>query len=504
MNDVRVKAVRDTLGEDRAARRGGRSIGERVSLMTALLPACFLALTACGGGGGDAPPPPPPATYSVGGTVSGLSGAGLVLQLNGGNDLVVQGNGNFAFSSALASAAGYVVTVRTQPTIPTQVCTVNNGSGSIGQSNVANVSVSCAAVAPKATLPLSVGKRWLYDVEIARSVSSATGVSRYSFSGERFLHVEEDVLWAGRSAWKIVEYDLMTDRSSADDLEISTTYLAQDANGLERWFNVAPQGEWRRVLSSRSVSFSNGGFLLMYGPTKGNQETKQSIQAITVPAGTYNSVRANYEFAETGQFAPVDIFESRSEYYADGIGPIGATWDYLKDDNDPRGIDETDRGSARLKSIDAGYSVVMEQEPNDNGVANAAQQITIKTIAKGRTHINDAGVVSTNANVSPNKLNVKRLQDWYRFERTASSDLYIRLKYNVRYFSGVPEDLDLYLFKDVGGTLTFVGKSTRDPMQDDSGEVIKLELTASLGNYYIAVQAWNTPSDAVPYALALR
>jgi 6-phosphogluconolactonase len=46
----------------------------------------FLALFMAGcGGGGDPPtppPPPPPVLYTIGGTVTGLTGSGLVLQIN--------------------------------------------------------------------------------------------------------------------------------------------------------------------------------------------------------------------------------------------------------------------------------------------------------------------------------------------------------------------------------------------------------------------------------------
>ena len=43
------------------------------------------SLTACGGGGGGGGTPPSP-TYTIGGTVTGLTGTGLVLQNNSGGD----------------------------------------------------------------------------------------------------------------------------------------------------------------------------------------------------------------------------------------------------------------------------------------------------------------------------------------------------------------------------------------------------------------------------------
>ena len=83
-----------------------------------------------------------PATYSVGGTVSGLSGT-VVLQDNGGNDLSVSASGPFTFSTGLAAGSAYNVTVKTSPA--GQTCSVANGSGTIGSANVTNVAVTCAA-----------------------------------------------------------------------------------------------------------------------------------------------------------------------------------------------------------------------------------------------------------------------------------------------------------------------------------------------------------------------
>lgn len=84
-------------------------------------------------------------TYSVGGTVSGLSGAGLVLSLNAGAQTMnIAANGAFSFPTALASGASYAVTVQTQPGNPTQTCSVTNGSGTVTSSNVSNVAVTCS------------------------------------------------------------------------------------------------------------------------------------------------------------------------------------------------------------------------------------------------------------------------------------------------------------------------------------------------------------------------
>ena len=82
------------------------------------------------------------ATYTVGGTVSGLSGT-VVLQDNGGDNLSVSANGSFTFATSLASGAAYGVTVLTNPS--GQACTVSNGSGTVASANVTNVAVSCTA-----------------------------------------------------------------------------------------------------------------------------------------------------------------------------------------------------------------------------------------------------------------------------------------------------------------------------------------------------------------------
>lgn len=86
------------------------------------------------------------ATYSVGGTVSGLEGSGLVLQNNGGDDLTVNSDGAFTFATELESGETYSVTVETQPSGPLQECTVSQGSGTIGSADVEDVEVVCVTL----------------------------------------------------------------------------------------------------------------------------------------------------------------------------------------------------------------------------------------------------------------------------------------------------------------------------------------------------------------------
>jgi hypothetical protein len=84
-------------------------------------------------------------TISIGGSVTGLDGTGLVLQNNGGNNLTVTANGSFTFSNLIVSGGAYNVTVLTQPATPAQTCTVSGGSGTT-TSNVITVQVLCPAV----------------------------------------------------------------------------------------------------------------------------------------------------------------------------------------------------------------------------------------------------------------------------------------------------------------------------------------------------------------------
>ncbi len=93
----------------------------------------------CGGTGGGSGP------FTIGGTVIGLAGTGLVLQDNGADDLAIAASGAFTFKTSIASNGLYAVTVKTQPSSPTQNCSVSSGNGT-ATANVTNVQVTCGTV----------------------------------------------------------------------------------------------------------------------------------------------------------------------------------------------------------------------------------------------------------------------------------------------------------------------------------------------------------------------
>jgi hypothetical protein len=109
----------------------------------AVLIAAALCLSACGGPAQNSQSTTP-VSFTVGGTISGLAGTGLVLQDNATNNLALSaGATSFTFTTPIQSGATYAVTVLTQPSAET--CSVTNGSGT-ANANVANVQVACAAV----------------------------------------------------------------------------------------------------------------------------------------------------------------------------------------------------------------------------------------------------------------------------------------------------------------------------------------------------------------------
>lgn len=114
----------------------------RFALKGLIASGVLAGLVACGGGGGGGGG----ATYTVGGTLAGSVGP-VVLRLNGAGDLSMNAPGSFTFPAGLAIGESYAVTAE-----GAQNCNVANGSGTMGATNITNVTITCTTVVRSAAL----------------------------------------------------------------------------------------------------------------------------------------------------------------------------------------------------------------------------------------------------------------------------------------------------------------------------------------------------------------
>jgi hypothetical protein len=90
-------------------------------------------------------------SYTIGGTVTGLVGTGLILENSSDSEQLTispaTGNEAFTFKNLVPTGTAYTVSIATQPTGPVQTCVVSPGTGSgTATSNVTSVLITCPAV----------------------------------------------------------------------------------------------------------------------------------------------------------------------------------------------------------------------------------------------------------------------------------------------------------------------------------------------------------------------
>jgi uncharacterized protein (UPF0548 family) len=227
---------------------------------------CILAvvsavmLVSCGGGSGTP-------TYTVGGTVSGLTSGSLVLKNNAGDDLTINANStSFSFATALVSSAGYAVTVATQPSGLT--CAVTNGSGTIASANVTNVGVVC--IPPWiGTKQLGVAGQNTYGRDVATDASGNVYVSGYTYGG-----LDGNTL-TGTADFFVTKYDSSGVKQYTRQLGVAGKYtyglsVATDANG-----NVYVAGYTNGGLDGNTLTGTNDFFVTKYNSSGVKQYTRQ-------------------------------------------------------------------------------------------------------------------------------------------------------------------------------------------------------------------------------------
>ena len=140
----------------------------------------------------DRPPVVDDPTYTVGGTVVGLEGDGLILTHLG--EQIAPLNGPFNFTEELPDGFPYDVRVATQPSAPDQTCTVIDGIGTIAGADVGNILVDCVTAAPDTELDPTFGGDGTITTPGLRGAKAITvrPDGKLVVAGERFLARYDD------------------------------------------------------------------------------------------------------------------------------------------------------------------------------------------------------------------------------------------------------------------------------------------------------------------------
>lgn len=283
-------------------------------------------LVACGGGGsgggtvaGGAPSSASSSsssitpTFAVGGTVSGLTGTGLVLQNNGGNDLTVNANGSVTFTTPIASGATYNITVKTQPTAtPAQTCAVTNGSGTVASAAITNVAIACRNLVGKfiyisnfANFSISA-----YSIDAntgaltSTGVTSANGAGLFAFfnvdASEKFLYLSSG---GGGVDASVFGFSINSQTGSLSPLPHSPYAAGPTATAVAPIF--APSGKFlylTKLLPSSSYGFS-------IDATSGELTALAVTNPLppTLSSATFNTLNGKYYYVDTTQPSAVKL-----------------------------------------------------------------------------------------------------------------------------------------------------------------------------------------------------
>jgi len=257
----------------------------------------------------DAPPPPP--SFTIGGTVSGLVGTGLVLQ-----DLQFQpitpGNGPFTFAVPTRNGQPYAVTIVTQPVNPVQICSVVNGSGTVADTNITNVAVNCAIPTVSGALDRTFG---------------GTGTVSIVFGGDEtamVLQADGKMIMVGGnggtgSDFALARFD--TDGSLDETFgSLHTGMVTTDiAGGADDARGVALQSDGRIIVVGSARVGSNDDFALVRYDTNGVLDTT---------FGTLGKVTTDFGGARDRAFAVAIQSDDSIVVVGDAIMPAPGNTDF--------------------------------------------------------------------------------------------------------------------------------------------------------------------------------
>ena len=335
-------------------------IPSRLSIFSCV--AASLFLSGCGGGGSsdsdviDTPQP----EYSIRGSVSGLSGSGLIIQNNGADDLAIASNGSFEFSSTQLSAEQYNVTILSQPNLPGISCAVASESGAISNSDIDNVSISCNQEAPELAINYDIKALKFSWTEVSNSdyylvLENTNGTSGFDQLSEEITNLDyssQVPSYARLNASYMVS--ACNDFGCVDSAE-NYPLPINDVIGYFKASNTGFNSEF-----GSDVALSNDGTTLIVG-ARGERSDATGINGEQLGGTSYDSGAAYVFFRQGNSWAQqaylkasntddFDAFGSSIAISADGsIVAITAP----EEDSNASGVngDETDNTETRSGAV---------------------------------------------------------------------------------------------------------------------------------------------------------
>lgn len=252
--------------------------------------------------------------YSIGGTVSGLEGSGLVLRNNGGDDLAISENGSFTFSRIAADQESYAVTVATQPQAPRQTCSVSAGSGMVNAASVSDVLVSCVTdsviVTPSAGPGGQITPNTPQSVEVLTSVeftlSASPGYAIGAVAG---------------SCGGTLAGAVFTTAPVEADCTVQASFVPQTTSSVSASANPARRGEAVEfVVDVLGVGAAPAG-----GQVQVNVDSGESCSDTTAPEiiGNIARFRCSISFSSLGERQVTAAYGGSSSHTASTAPAIG-------------------------------------------------------------------------------------------------------------------------------------------------------------------------------------
>ncbi len=194
-------------------------------------------------------------TYSIGGSLAGLTdGQQVTLLNNGGDALTLTANGPFTFQTQAAYNGSFNITIGTQPT--GRICSVKSGMGTNVDTNITNVSVSCPPPYTGGVQALQGGTIYPRVVRLEHGSVAVSGMLVASTNGIIFQSTDGGDHWewvskvpalSGTSEYccgTLYELPKTIGKLNSGTLLFAGTYFSGSARLIEIWTSIDEGKTW--------------------------------------------------------------------------------------------------------------------------------------------------------------------------------------------------------------------------------------------------------------------